>query len=122
MNPTCDEVRRDILDWGWGAARRRQIAACLSHLEHCTACQSAVGDYDTLQARFQEDPPFEAGPTAGWASFEDRLVRQITSAHRRAPIRWMPVAMAASLVLGAVGWGMFWGSQHHIPLILLLHR
>lgn len=117
MNPTCDEVRRDILDWGWGSARRRQIAACLAHLESCPTCQAVVGDYDTLQARFQEDPQLDAEPPAGWGAFEDRLVRQITSVHRRSPIRWMPMAMAASLVLGALGWGMYWGGQRapHSP-------
>jgi len=107
MNLSCEKVRREALEWGWNRARRQEIAACLAHLDTCGPCQAAVGDYEAFKTAFQDET--EPEPADGWEVFEQRLIGQIKPPRRGWPL--MPTALAACLVLAALGWGMYFGRE-----------
>lgn len=104
----CDETRRYLLDLDGNEAARRRVAAALQHAETCSACRSALADYDRIRDEVAA-PQGDIEPPGGWVAFEARLKHKIQA---RSWWRWFsPVAMAASLLLAGAGWGLYLGGR-----------
>jgi len=107
----CEHVRAGLLDLDLDAAGRRRVADLLTHQDECKECQSAMQDYDRLRALAGgadagsgESPE----PVGGWSAFEDRLRRRVHSRIRRR--LFMPLGLAASVMLAIVGWSLYLGA------------
>ncbi|NLE60141.1 MAG: hypothetical protein GX616_17465 [Planctomycetes bacterium] len=103
----CNSVRDELLQYDWDEVDRQRLTEILNHLAHCDECRSAMADFDRLRLVSR---PIESDtePTGGWTAFEHRLIDRMTRPRRR--LGWVPPALAASLALAVVGWGLYLGS------------
>jgi hypothetical protein len=116
---TCDVVRECAADFALGALTGRERADLLAHLDHCSSCQTLVGEYagvaDSLLDLVPEaDPPGE-------------LAAPVLAALRPAPRRrWrhrVAAVAAAAIVAISAATGVTWalvsggtGSARHAAL------
>ncbi len=98
----CDRVRSCMLDKDLGRAEREELRELLAHIEGCSACQSAIDDYDHLRETLHVADD-EIQPTGGWDSFADRLAGSAAVQPHRRRAFW-PAALAACIGAVVVGW------------------
>lgn len=99
----CEDVRRALLEQDWDESDRQRFRDALQHADDCESCQTALADFDRLRTAVRPTE-FESEPQGGWEAFDDRLTSRVLGGRRRWPV--MPIALAASVVLGVAGWGL----------------
>src|SRR5688500_11202996 len=95
----CNDVRQLLLDLDWTAAKLRQAAEALAHLEQCADCRKAMDDYERVSKTLKPQSPAPE-PSGGWRQFEQRLLDDARPARSR---MWPQLArMAAAFLLGVI--------------------
>ncbi len=121
---TCDAIQTALLETDWDQGQRDRFARILAHAADCPACRKALADYDRLRATIGM-PSESAEPALGWDAFQHRLADYLeeTAAQTAA---WQPrprilpflriAALAASVALAAIGWGLYARSAGSRPV------
>lgn len=104
----CNSVRDELLQYDWDEVDRQRLTESLNHLGHCDECRSAMADFDRLRL-VSRPVESDTEPTGGWTAFENRLIDRMARPRRR--LGWVPPALAASLAMAVVGWGLYLGSS-----------
>ena len=102
----CDSVRAELLELDWDEAGRERMRTDLAHVDTCESCRSAMKDFDQIRPMVAL-PESEIEPARGWPAFEAGLSWAVGSRPPRR--RSLPVALAASILLAAVGWWKAYG-------------
>jgi anti-sigma factor RsiW len=106
---TCPQVDDRLDAWLQGRLSRTEVAALEEHLHECAACRALVEDARLLQ-REARLIGTEGPPAGAWDRLADRLqqqadVRRVATAMPPGtggvPWRWVAVAAALTLVIGA---------------------
>lgn len=102
----CQSIQQCILGDDWDRQRLDDAQRILSHLETCASCREALDDYDVLRETLRPDEAAQkTEPPSGWKSFEASLVGSgLQGRLKSGPMGW---ALAASLGLALVGWGLY---------------
>ena len=102
----CDDIRREMLDRDWDRATLGTASRVISHLDDCPACRQALEQYDTLRQLLHVAQEVPRSVGRDWAGRD--WARAFPEVPKPAPRRlaWAMV-MAASLVAGIAGWGMY---------------
>ncbi len=102
----CDDIRREMLDRDWDRATLGTASRVISHLDDCPACRQALEQYDTLRQLLHVAQEVPRSVRRDWAGRD--WARAFPEVPKPAPRRlaWAMV-MAASLVAGIAGWGMY---------------
>ena len=115
-----DQIQRDILDGDWTEAKLREARRILDQLEASPQDRQVLRDYDALRAALRCPDDDAVAPPSGFEAFETSW----RDRHAAAPpatkpaydpggaggLRWLswPAALAAAIVLAAVGWSIVW--------------
>jgi hypothetical protein len=102
---TCQVVREGLLECDWTADQRERMLALLAHASECRSCAAAMQEFDSIRAVLQPATSTPE-PTGGWERFEQDL-QTVCAASMRPARLWRGWALAASLAVAAVGWGLY---------------
>lgn len=101
---TCQVVREALLGCDWTASQRDRMLSLLAHASECSGCRAALQEFDRIRELL---PPAASTPepAGGWDRFQKDLERGPTVRVRTRS--WQALALAASLALAVVGWGLY---------------
>jgi anti-sigma factor RsiW len=99
---TCEHIQEILLDGDWTESSLAEALDALEHLRTCPQCTAVVRGFASLRGGLQVDMP--GVPAGGWDAMEQRLLRNVTRRRRPDPRLWM--ALAASLLIALIGYGI----------------
>jgi hypothetical protein len=99
---SCDQFREFLLECDWPQGGLQRAAEAIAHLQSCPACTDAAREFGRLQSALRNEN--EGAPSGGWSAFEKRLIE--TTAKRSGYVRRPWMALAASVLIAAGGYGI----------------
>jgi HEAT repeats len=113
---TCDEAKACFADDWCGMLRARERAELKRHLEDCAACRQESAGLESLWTKLDSLPAEEPSPQlrdrfyAALGAYGEGFSAASTRERRKAGFSWLPVSIAAALVIG-LGLGYAVSSQ-----------